>query len=259
MLIKLASLVIFLAFPFFIYAEEIDLNNYEKSIYSRHGEDGVLAKIMEVLNPFPLFFLELGTIDKSIGSNSQLFRMQGWDSLTMNRYYESRNHKIFKEYVTAENVINLLGKHKEQHGFYLLFIDMSYNDFYIWKSLNEKYQATVVVIKYNATHAPSEDKVVKYYPYYCGDGTDYFGASILALYNFGRSAGYSLVYADQSGTNLFFIKDEVLQEKNLQFKNMNDVEKIYRSPMYGSGLNARYLKDMKDRLYLSSSEILNSD
>jgi hypothetical protein len=38
-------------------------------------------------------------------------------------------------------------------------------------------------VEYNATHLPNEDKVVEYDPYFSGDSTNYFGASILAFYN----------------------------------------------------------------------------
>ncbi|HNA62898.1 MAG TPA: hypothetical protein PKW79_07465, partial [Rhabdochlamydiaceae bacterium] len=66
------------------------------------------------------------------------------------------------------------------------------------------------------------------HPYYCGDHTNYFGASILALYRLGRSKGYSLLYAEQTGHRLFFIRDEMIGQ--LSFKKMNLVEELYRPP-----------------------------
>jgi hypothetical protein len=50
-----------------------------------------------------------------------------------------------------------------------------------------------------------EDRVIPYCPTDRWDGTNYFGASIHAYYLLGRKKGYSLVYAENSGTNLFFI------------------------------------------------------
>ena len=255
--IKFIPLIIFIITFFSSYATEIDLSDYEKSFYSQHGEDGVLSKIIELLDPYPRFFLELGANNRAIGSNSYLLRLQGWGGLSMNRLFEKPKSNIFKEFITAENVNELLAKHKT-HGFYLLIIDMSYNDFYIWKAIKPKYEPALVMIRYNGTHLPHQDKIVKYHPYYCGDGTDYFGASILALYNLGKSRGYSLVYADQTGANLFFIKDDILKEKNLSFKNMNDVEKLYRYPTYGIDQTQDYRKDAMQRPYLSSSDLIES-
>jgi hypothetical protein len=117
-------------------------------------------------------------------------------------------------------------------GFDLLSIDIGYNDFYLWNALDVKYKPAVVLIAYNATYSEKEDRVVKYRPYYCGDGTDYFGASILALYKLGRSKGYSLVYADQTGSNLFFIRDDLLEEFHVSFQNVNDVEALYHPSSY---------------------------
>ena len=37
-------------------------------------------------------------------------------------------------------------------------------------------------------------------------GTDYFGASFQALRDMGASKGYTLVYADTRGVNLFFVR-----------------------------------------------------
>ncbi len=133
---------------------------------------------------------------------------------------------------------------------------IDYNDFYVWKAIGKAYSPSVVLIAYNGTHLPQEDKVVKYHPLYVGGGYNYFGASIRALYNLGRSKGYSLVYVESTGTNLFFIRDDILKENCLVFKDMNDVEKLYRNPTYGKGPNGGHEKDPKNRPYLTSEELL---
>lgn len=133
----------------------------------------------------------------------------------------------------------------------LLAIDIGYNDFYVWKALDKAYQPDVVLVHYNGSHPPDEDKVVKYHPFFCGGSTNYYGASILALYHLGRSKGYSLIYAEKTGTNLFFIRDDILRAKNLTFKNMNDVEKIYRYPAHG--IRAQ---DRTGRPYMTSESLL---
>lgn len=239
-----------------LLAEEIDLSRYETSIYSQNGEDGVIAKIFKLFNPSSRFCVEFGAYDGMTGSNTYLLRKQGWDCLLLDRMYEIPELKLYKAFITAENINELFEMHGVPHEFDLLSIDIDYNDFYIWKALDEKYKPAVVVIEYNATHLPDEDKVIKYKPYFCGDGTNYYGASILALYNLGRSKGYSLVYAEQAGVNLFFIRDEIIQKFGLHFQHMNDVKKIYCSPTYGKGPNGGHRQDPKNREYLSSKELL---
>lgn len=255
----LARIILFVAF--FIplaqgFSDEIDLSHYEKSLYSQNGEDGVLAKIMQVLQPSSRFCVEFGAYDGISGSNTYLLRMQDWDCLLLDRMYEIPEFNLHKEFITAENITAIFDKYAVPHDLGLLSIDIDYNDFYIWQSLDEKYRPAVVVIEYNATHLPDEDKVAKYQPFFCGDGTNYYGASILALYQLGRAKGYSLVYAEKEGVNLFFIRDDLLEKQNLHFKNTNDAEKIYRHPTYGNGPNGGHRQDPRNRAYLSSSELI---
>jgi hypothetical protein len=248
--------MIFLLFAWAaVFAEEIDLSLYEKSVYSQNGEDGVLAKIFEVITPRSKFCVEFGAFDGVTGSNTYLLRLQEWKCVQFDRSYQIPKQHIYREFITAETITGLFEKYEVPCDLDLLSIDIDYNDFYVWQGLDAKYRPAVVVIEYNATHLPQEDKVVKYRPYYVGDDTNYYGASILALYRLGRSKGYSLVYAEANGVNLFFVRDDLLNEQS-SFKNINEVEKIYRYPTYGKGPNGGHPADYKHREYLSSESLL---
>jgi hypothetical protein len=236
-----------------LHATDIDLNECERSLYSQNGEDGVLAKIFDLIQPECRFCVDFGAYDGITGSNTYLLRLQGWRGLLLDRRFESPEQGIHKEFITAENITDIFDKYNIPLDFGLLSIDIDYNDFYVWKGIDDKYRPAVVVIEYNATHLPHEDKVVKYRPFYVGDTTNYFGASILALYHLGKAKGYSLVYAEKAGVNLFFVRDDILKEKNLCFKDMNDVEKIYRRPTYGTGPNGGHAQDKKNREYVTSN------
>jgi hypothetical protein len=90
------------------------------------------------------------------------------------------------------------------------------------------------------------------------DSTNYFGASIRALYNLGKRKGYSLIYAEHQGVNLFFVKSSILSKIEYSFKDTNNIFLIYNSPQYGSELNVGHRKDDKNREYVTSKEILST-
>jgi len=244
------SILFFLA-SVTLCAEEIDLSRHEKKLYSENGEDGIIAKLVQLIHPAPGFCIEFNAYDGVTGSNTYLLRRQGWDCLLLDRSFQLHEFKQHKEFITALNINRLFEKYNVPSQIDLMSIDVGFNDFYIWNAIEEKYSAAIIVLAYNASHAPNQDKVVKYHPYHLGDETDYYGASILAMYRLGCKKGYSLVYAEKSGTNLFFVRNDIverLREKSITFKNSNDVEKIYRQPTNGKG------EDPKNRPYLTSEE-----
>ena len=140
-----------------------------------------------------------------------------------------RDIKIEK--VTAENIQNLFQKYNVPKNFDLLSIDIDFNDYWVWKSIVD-YSPRVVIIEYNSSVSPTESRVVPYDPEAKWDGTNYFGASLLASRNLGMTKGYTLVGCDSCGVNAFFCKNELLH--GIKIKNIHD---LYRPPKYGEIVN----------------------
>lgn len=232
---------------------------FEKKIYSQHGEDGVLLNFFKIIGTTNKYFVEFGTESGQECNTRVFWEKEGWKGLLMDGGHENPAINLKKEFITAENIVSLFQKYQVPQEFDLLSIDIDRNDFHVWAALMPHYRPRVVVIEYNATHLPFEDKVVKYDPLASGDGTNYFGASILAFYHLGKKYDYSLVYAEKSGTNLFFIHNEVLSElyrKKKRFKDLNNVNNLYRHPRYGRGPNGGHPKDTQQRSYLTSLEVI---
>jgi hypothetical protein len=237
--------------------DEVDLNNFEYSRYSQNGEDGIIEKILSLIGTSSKYFVEFGAADGFANSNTlNLSKAGGWTGLLLDSEYENVSINLHKAFVTKENVNQIFAQYHVPHDLDLLSIDIDFNDFHVWQALSDEYRPRLVVIEYNATHLPDEDKVVNYHPTAHGDGTNYFGASIKAFYNLGKKKGYSLVYADKQGVNLFFVRNDLLEYRPFFFKNINDVHKIYRKPNYGQGPNGGHVRDYQERLYVSSEELL---
>ena len=138
---------------------------------------------------------------------------------------------VKNEKVTAENIQNLFEKYNVPKHFDLLSIDIDFNDYWVWKAITD-YSPRVVVIEYNSSIPPNERRVVSYDPEAVWDGTNYFGASLLALRNLGLKKGYTLVGCENNGVNAFFCKSELISGFEIK-----DIQDLYRLPKYGKIIN----------------------
>lgn len=155
--------------------------------------------------------------------------------LSRNKRTKSFQFDIKNERVTAENIQNLFAKYNVPTDFDLLSIDIDFNDYWVWKSIVD-YFPRVVIIEYNSSIPSNESKVVPYDPDSIWDGTNYFGASLLALNNLAIQKGYTLVGCDSNGINAFFCKTELLSDYSL-----NSIDELYRSPKYGEIIDGKHI------------------
>jgi hypothetical protein len=209
---------------------DFNINYFEGKKYSQNGEDGILEFIFSLIGTTNKFFVEFG-VESGIQCNSRFLIEKGWIGLMMDGV-DNINPLIKKEFVTAENINKLFRKYNVPKNFDLLSIDIDYNDYWVWKAI-EGYSPRVVVIEYNSTIPPDESLVVEYKPDALWDGTNYFGASLLALYRLGKSKGYTLVGCDNHGVNSFFIKDDIIKGK-IKKKSVGE---LFRPPKFGKIIN----------------------
>jgi hypothetical protein len=138
----------------------------------------------------------------------------------------------------------------------LLVIDIDGNDYWVWYALCASgrenplhvspepipftletnlppFRPRVVCIEYNARWAPPDDRFVQYKKEALSkfSETEYFSASITAYARLGRLLGYKLVYAENAGVNLFFVREDVAVGYSFE----DSIEKLYRRPMYNGG------------------------
>lgn len=219
----------------------IDLSSFEKKVTSQNGEDGVIEAIFSFIGAETKYFVEFGTQNGDECNMRYLREQHQWRGLMMDGGHENLEINLRKEFITAENINDLFVKYNVPTNLDLLSIDVDYNDFHIWKAVDSRYRPKVVVIEYNAIHGATIDAVVPYGPTLGWDGTShYFGASINALAQLGRTKGYTLIYAEKRGVNLFFLRDDIvaaLASRGISFQNTGDVERLYKPPSYTVGPN----------------------
>lgn len=223
-----------------------NINIFEQKIYSQNGEDGILKIIFDKIGTNNKFCVEFGVQDGTECNTKYLIEMKCWDFLHMD-CGDNLNPSIKKETVTTENINFLFKKYIVPNEFDLLSIDIDFNDYWVWKAI-DGYSPRVVVIEYNASIPPTESKTIKYDPNAQWDGTNYFGASLLALVKLGKKKGYTLIGCENNGVNAFFVRNDLIKN-NFVIKN---VEEFYKPPRYGKKVNGKFIgHPPSDKLMIS--------
>jgi hypothetical protein len=209
---------------------KIFLNNFEKHVYSQFNEDGIIEKIFETIGFTNKVYLEFGGTAQN-NNTEILHKNHGFTGVLFNcDDTECEYTKIHTERVNAENIVSLCEKYELPKEFDFLSIDIDHNDWYVFRALCSVYKPRVVVIEYNATYPPPDDRVVVYDADIIPGITTYHGATIEAMYKLGRQLGYNLVAAESSGYNLFFVRDDIAPDA---FYGTNDTKILYKTPKLG--------------------------
>ena len=164
----------------------MDLSLFEKKVYSQNGEDGITAKLIDLIynynDKYDKFYVEFG-VENGIECNTRILREKyNWKGLQMDGNHENERINLRKEFIMKENIVELFRKYNVPRHINLLSVDIDFNDFYCLKEILENYQCDIIICEYNATHLADQDKIIIYDKRGGWDGTNYFGSSLLSLY-----------------------------------------------------------------------------
>lgn len=214
------------------YRATNSINQHEARIYSQNGEDGILLYLFSKLGTTDLHFVEFGVGDGQQCNSANLALNFGWKGLMMEinpqkasaaqKYYarrlgdEAHHVSVLSKKVTAENINDVLEQHNFTGEIDLLSIDVDGNDYWIWQAITT-IKPRIVLIEYNASFGPERSITVKYdpdlNPHHAHPSGFYHGASLTALTKLGFNKGYILVGCDSTGTNAFFVREEITTDE----------------------------------------------
>ncbi len=197
-----------------------DLTPYELKLFSQNGEDGVIAELLRRCGEGTRWFCEFGSGPGLEGNCVFLADVLGWSGFFAEadpeayaglerKYTGNPRVTTVQQRIGADNVEQAFAAASVPSEPGVLSIDVDGPDYWIWEALSS-YRPRIVVIEYNATLPPGRRLVkpreVAAEPW---DATNYFGASIEALRSLGESKGYRLAHTDLTGTNAFFVRDDL--------------------------------------------------
>jgi hypothetical protein len=202
-----------------------DLSLAEFSVFSQWGDDGVIQFLINELEIENNYFIEFGVENYNESNTRFLLMNSNWsglvidsssqfiDSIKKSNLYWKYSLNAIKEFITAENIDNLLLTHSLVKKPGILSIDIDGNDYWVWKNINS-IDPSIVIIEYNSLFGNKLALTVPYDPEFFRTkfhySNLYFGASLKALYDLGISKGYSLIYCTTSGNNAYFVKTNLL-------------------------------------------------
>jgi len=194
------------------------LGSFEAKVFSQNGEDGVLAEIFSHIGTTNSFFVEFGSSDGIECNTRLLMEVLGWSgayfepdarafAALSDRLAARLDVSVLQAAVTAENVNDLFAKVEVPEEPDLVSIDIDGQDYWVWEAL-EGYRPRVVVIEYNASL--SGRLVERKDPTAVWEPQKGFGsASLDAMKALATKKGYTFVYAELAGVNLFFVRDDL--------------------------------------------------
>jgi hypothetical protein len=189
------------------------LLEYGRDVYSQTGIDGIVEKILELLQPNDRWCVEFGAWDgKYLNNTRHLIEAKGFSSVLveadrhrfrdLQRNYSHRGNVItvnrFVGFSEDDNLDHILTATPIPYDFDFLSIDIDGNDYHAWKAVS-KYRPKVVVIEFNPT-IPTHIRFVQ-----PPDPSINQGASLLSLVELGKAKGYELVSV--LPFNAFFVRE----------------------------------------------------
>ena len=230
-----------------------DLAKYEKKVFSQQGEDGVIERLFEVIEPTTKFAVEFGAADGIKNSNVRnLVVSRGWSSFQIEgdpklaealaaNYADYPKTRTRAAWIYPGNVEILFEEAGVPRDLDLLVIDIDSNDYYVWRAIHD-FRPKVVLIEVNPHFPPPQKMVINFHPMNYWDRRDYYGASLQSLYLLGKKKGYELVHHTTSSINAFFVDQKYFDRFNIKdnspaalFHPPTDIIKLFSNSPQGRG------------------------
>lgn len=177
------------------------LLRFRRNVTSQCGEDGLIHRLLQLVQPQTKYCVEFGAWDGVKFSNCHhLLMQQGWHGLMIeansgkyaeliNTYRNVERVRTANRFVSfdgPDRLDSILREFAVPADFGVLSIDIDGNDFHVWQSLVD-YRPALVVIEFNPS-IPNDVEFVQTRSFEVNQG-----CSLRALVGLGAEKGYELV------------------------------------------------------------------
>lgn len=223
------------------YRHPLNLIPFGRKIFSQNEEDGLIIEIFNRIGTTNRTFVEFGCGD-GMENNTYALLFQDWNGLWIDgspknvkkiraglpATIASGRLKVVESFITTDNINQLISDNIPDKEIDLLSVDIDGNDYFIWDAIT-CISPRVLIMEYNAKFAPPISYCMSYNPTHAWAYDDNFGFSLKFIEEKAAEKGYSLVGCNLSGTNAFFVRNDLVEDK---FEPPFTAEKHYEPARY---------------------------
>ena len=201
-----------------------DLSDVEFQVYSQWGEDGIIDWLINKYPEIPKIFLEIGTQDYKESNTRFLLINKNWngfiieadkaavEDIKSQRIYWKHNLRAINEFITKDNINNVIKKFNIPKKIGLLSLDIDGVDYWVLKKLSAL-DPSIIVCEYNSLFGQKKSVTVPYKSNFIRSKEHYsnlyYGASINAFIDLMKKKNYFLIGTNSAGNNAFFVKKNI--------------------------------------------------
>src|ERR1039457_532958 len=150
-----------------------NLKHYEFKVFSQWGEDGIIQRLVNVIEIKEKTFIEFGVEDFSESNCRFLLMKDNWSGfvidgsasnisrLKQSDLYWKYDLAAVGAFITKDNINDLLAKSGFGRELGILSIDLDGNDYYVLEAI-EFFSPRILICEYNAVFGPSRRISVPY-------------------------------------------------------------------------------------------------
>jgi hypothetical protein len=197
---------------------------YGYKVFSQSDEDGIINEIFKRIGYKSKIFVEFGVGD-GLENNTASLLYQSWTGLWIEgsvqfctqiklaykKALEKKQLVLVNDFVTPENIDQIISDKIKVEEIDLLSVDIDGNDVHVFEQIT-CISPRVIVFEYNAKFGPSIDYCMRYDEDYVWQKSDRFSASLKHLEKLMMKRGYALVGCNLVGTNAFFVRSDLISE-----------------------------------------------
>ena len=227
-----------------------EINKYEFKITSQNNEDGIIEFIFSKI-PNNKYFVEIGF--EYYEFNSLNLIKNGWEGKlidtsledsfalkkNLKRNFPNSKIKIITTKVDKKNINDLLLQEDANKKIDFFSLDIDSYDYWILETMNLS-KVSVLCCEYNHWLGREKKLTIAYDENFEFSDDGIWGASLAALVDLLKKKNFSLIAVDSSGTNAFFVKNELAKnfevltpEKSFKsvgrFYDQNKKEEIFQN------------------------------